>query len=69
MIGIILFVIVVMLWDGLKKKVRKPVVREVKFRDSDLEKAKCGCLFEPASLQIFQACSAHELMLEIKGRK
>lgn len=69
MMQIVAFVIIVFIWDGLKKKMRKPPVREVKFRDADLEKAKCGCLFEPTSLQIFKTCSAHDLMLEIKGRK
>lgn len=63
MIGIILFVVAVFVWDGLKKKMRGPKIPTVSMKPFNIIKAKCGCSTEDGL--IIKPCAAHELLIKL----
>lgn len=63
MIGIILFFIVVFIWDSIKKSLRVPEIPKVSMRARNFIKAKCGCLTEGG--KILKPCEAHRLMVNL----
>lgn len=63
MISIIFFAIAVLLWDGIKKRLRGPRIPTVSLRSPKIEKAKCGCRIHDG--HVIEKCAAHKVMVEL----